>query len=267
MWRTSGFSAAVSVGGSVRGGAGGYGYGLGVSRDCKFSRVVSHGGGLPGFGSFMMWLPEYGVGMFAMANLTYSGPSAPMRQALDLMAGTGALKPRELPVSPVLLQTQKALSGLWDQWSDSGMDAIAADNLYLDLPRELRRKQVAELKNQFTECRPEGALRPENWLRGTFSLGCKEGRVDVTFTLAPTQPPKVQMVRFEGVKNPNAALREAAELQAKATPYGQCSLGDVLSSDGKETVVYRLRCGNGEATMNLLRGKASFGVAPGQSCT
>jgi hypothetical protein len=28
-----------------------------------------------------------------------------------------------------------------------------------------------------------------------------------------------------------------------------------------------LRCATGEATMNLARGKASFGLAPGQACT
>jgi len=251
----------------VRGGAGGYGYGLSVSRDCRFSRIVAHGGGLPGFGSYMMWLPEYGVGMFAMANLTYSGPSAPMRQALELMSGTGALQPRELPVSPVLLSTQKALVDLWGSWSDRKLDAIAADNLFLDFPVELYRKSVADLKSEFTECQPSRDLKPENWLRGTFALGCKEGRVDVTFTLAPTQPPKVQMLRFNGVKNPGAELRAAAELQAKSTPFGACSLGDVVSFDGKEAVVYRLRCQNGDATMNVLRGKATFGVAPGQACT
>ena len=42
---------------------------LRVAADCRFDHIVSHGGGLPGFGSYMQWLPEYGVGMFAMATL------------------------------------------------------------------------------------------------------------------------------------------------------------------------------------------------------
>ena len=33
----------------------------------RFEHIVAHGGGLPGFGSYMAWLPEYGVGIFAMA--------------------------------------------------------------------------------------------------------------------------------------------------------------------------------------------------------
>ena len=58
---------------------------------------MAHGGGLPGFGSYMAWLPDYGVGMFAMATLTYSGPSEPISQAWDAMLKTGGLRKRELP--------------------------------------------------------------------------------------------------------------------------------------------------------------------------
>lgn len=38
--------------------ASGYGFGLRISQTCDFSHVVAHGGGLPGFGSHMRWLPE-----------------------------------------------------------------------------------------------------------------------------------------------------------------------------------------------------------------
>src|SRR5262245_19478559 len=52
-----------------------YAYGLNSASDCSYRFLVSHGGGLPGFGSNMTWLPEYGVGVYAMANVTYAGPS------------------------------------------------------------------------------------------------------------------------------------------------------------------------------------------------
>ncbi len=80
----------------------GYGFGLRIATDCRFDLVASHGGGLPGFGSYMSWLPDYGVGMFAMANLTYVGPAAPISQAWDVLLKTGGLQKRELPASPVL---------------------------------------------------------------------------------------------------------------------------------------------------------------------
>ena len=48
-------------------------FGLGVSQTCSFRHIVAHSGGLPGFGSLMRWLPEYGVGIIAFGNLTYTG--------------------------------------------------------------------------------------------------------------------------------------------------------------------------------------------------
>jgi hypothetical protein len=265
QWRTSGFSA--STGSELRATASGYGYGLSVSRDCRFSRVVAHGGGLPGFGSYMMWLPEYGVGMFAMANLTYAGPAAPMREAMELMAQAGALKPRSLPVSPILKSTQQALTQLWNQWSDEGLDQIAAGNLYLDQPRASIAAGVAELKKKYSGCSPDGELKPENWLRGEFGLGCKEGSVKVTFTLAPTKVPKVQALRFTGLGKPSEALLGLAASKAAESPYGKCSVGEVVAGDGVNSATFKIACRNGEALMSLRDAKATFSRAPGQACT
>ena len=53
--------------------SGGYGYGLRVGQNCAFRTIVAHSGGLPGFGSIMRWLPDYGVGIIAFGNLTYTG--------------------------------------------------------------------------------------------------------------------------------------------------------------------------------------------------
>ena len=101
MWTPSNLTAERS-GGRLQATEAGYGYGLRISTDCRFEHIVGHGGGLPGFGSYMLWLPDYGVGMFAMASLTYSGPSQPISRALDVMLKTGGLRKRELPASPIL---------------------------------------------------------------------------------------------------------------------------------------------------------------------
>jgi len=102
LWTPSNLTAQ-SVNGTLRASETGYGFGLRVTSDCRFEHIVAHGGGLPGFGSYMAWLPDYGVGMFAMATLTYSGPSEPISQAWDAMLETGGLRKRELP--PTALQT------------------------------------------------------------------------------------------------------------------------------------------------------------------
>ena len=98
-----------------------YGYGLGISRDCHFSHIVGLGGGLPGFGSYMMWLPDYGVVLFAMTNLTYAGPAAALAEAFEILEGTGALKPRELPPSPALASSRRVT-----RFSDCGATGMIA---------------------------------------------------------------------------------------------------------------------------------------------
>jgi hypothetical protein len=83
--------------------AGGYGYGLRVSQSCRFDHIVAHSGGLPGFGSLMQWLPDYGVGIIAFGNVTYTGWGGVVSNAFDLLAKTGGLQRRMPQPSPTLV--------------------------------------------------------------------------------------------------------------------------------------------------------------------
>ena len=47
-----------------------------AATDCELGLTLSHGGGYPGYGSHVLLLPDYGVGIFALANRTYAGPRA-----------------------------------------------------------------------------------------------------------------------------------------------------------------------------------------------
>jgi hypothetical protein len=137
----------------------------------------------------MAWLPDYGVGMFAMANLTYVGPAEPIGQAWDVLLKTGGLRKRELPASPILAEMRGHIWNLWKSWDDSEAKQIAAMNLFLDAPAAQRRAEIQKLKDDVGECSAAGPLIPENWLRGQFNLTCAKGMVGVFFTLSPTQPP------------------------------------------------------------------------------
>jgi CubicO group peptidase (beta-lactamase class C family) len=184
----------------------GYGYGLRVTSDCRFESIVSHGGGLPGFGSYMAWLPDYGVGMFAMATLTYSGPSGPMSQAWDEMLKTGGLQKRELPPTRLQSQMRDHIWSLWKHWNDAEAKQIAAMNLYLDAPIGERQAEIRELKEEVGECASAGPVMPENWLRGQFNMQCSGGTVGVFFTLAPTAPPAVQHLAFQKLASPHERM-------------------------------------------------------------
>jgi CubicO group peptidase (beta-lactamase class C family) len=169
-----------------------YGYGLGATEDCLFAHVVSHGGGLPGYGSTMQWLPEHGVGVIVFANVTYAGAGLVGRRILELLHDTGALRARTWPASQPLRDARDQITRVLNDWSDSGMQALAADNLLLDVPLDQRREEFARLRALAGACRADGDVVAENWLRGRSDLTCERRPLRVTFTLAPTAPPRVQ---------------------------------------------------------------------------
>jgi CubicO group peptidase (beta-lactamase class C family) len=281
-WRPSSFSVSRPAPDEpLQAVTGSYGYGLGVTQTCEFGQVVAHSGGLPGFGSHMRWLPEYGVGIFAMANLTYEGVRPAVDEALELLRKTGALRPRELPASEVLLSTSKAIAGLWQRWDDRAANELAADNLFEDTPAAERRDEMERLKAELGACSPSGEVRPENLLRGTFRLACTQGFVDVTFTLAPTMPPKVQHLNFVSAKTLEDRTRATAaelaalagslsqerlqalaaasidsaklrgQIEAVGASYGRCRLGDTLAGDGGNDVRVRFDCARGPLDVRL----------------
>ena len=96
VWRVSNLIASCRED-KLRAELRGYGYGLRTAADCRFDHISTHSGGLPGFGSHMAWLPEYGVGMFAMANLTYVGPSQPVSESWEPCSRPAAFKSANFP--------------------------------------------------------------------------------------------------------------------------------------------------------------------------
>jgi CubicO group peptidase (beta-lactamase class C family)/N-acyl-D-aspartate/D-glutamate deacylase len=213
LWTPANLTARAT-GGAVQATQSGYGYGLRIAADCRFDRIVSHGGGLPGFGSFMQWLPDYGVGMFAMATLTYAGPSEPISSAWDVMLKTGALRPREWQATARQIEMRDHVFNLWTRWDDAEVARIAAVNFLLDAPAAQRQAEIRALKNDVGECAAAGPVRAENWLRGQVNLQCDTAIVGAFFTLAPTRPPALQHLEFRRLAS--AAERMGAPTGAPA---------------------------------------------------
>jgi CubicO group peptidase (beta-lactamase class C family) len=211
IWRVRPASAGRSSDGSMQLNAGGYGYGLGISQTCAFNHIVSHGGGLPGFGSTMQWLPEYGVGFIAFGNLTYTGWGRVTGAAWDLLAKTGGLQPRMPQPSEALLRARDAVSRLIVKWDDQEADRIAAMNLFLDRSKDRRRREIATVTEKVGRCTAPTAFDSvENALRGVWRMTCEKGDLRVSITLAPTMPPRVQFLdvrQSPPTTSPGAACR------------------------------------------------------------
>jgi CubicO group peptidase (beta-lactamase class C family) len=175
--------------------SGGYGFALRISQTCQFPTVVAHGGGLPGFGTQMRWLPEYGVGLIAFGNLTYTSWPRTFDGALDALTRTGGLQAREIEPSPALTSARAEVARLIVKWDDAAADRLAAVNLFLDQSKDRRHAAIEDLHAKVGACTAgSGFDRVENALRGDWTMSCERGRVHVAITLAPTNPPKVQFL-------------------------------------------------------------------------
>jgi CubicO group peptidase (beta-lactamase class C family) len=252
-----------------------YGYGLGVSSDCRFAFSVGHGGGLPGYGSLMRWLPEHGVGLIAMANLTYAGFGGLFNDSINALNRTGALKPRVVKPSPALIEAQKSVTQLILKWDDALATRIAADNLFMDEPAERRATRFRELSTKHGACRPaESPIELGNALRGSFRMPCERGWLNVSITLAPTSPARVQTLDVQSAFPPGAEMTTAIDSILRlmkswddtaadtiiarsadrerirkhivaSSPWGACSIRDHLNGDGVRDNTVRFTCERG----------------------
>lgn len=170
-----------------------YGFGLGWRKDCHDITTVTHSGGLPGFGSVHMLLPELGVGIVAFSNLTYANMGAPTSRALDTLVLLAHLTKRVFPVSPILKSMQQSIMKVLPDWNDQ-YDSLFAENFFPDHSKERRKKQYNELLAKVGKVISVKEMRPENLLRGTFDIECEKGTIQVFFTLTPDANPKIQFL-------------------------------------------------------------------------
>lgn len=171
----------------------GYGFGLGIRQDCNGRVQVSHGGALPGFGSNYVFFPEYGVGLMAFGNLTYTSPW-PLDKIVKLLFEKAALKPRSLPVSNILEKRQEQLTELIQEWDMDLGNQILAENFFMDKSRNHRMEAWAEIWKQAGTIDSVSEFTPYNQLRGDYSIYTKKGTVRVAFTLSPEHDPRIQQL-------------------------------------------------------------------------
>lgn len=177
--------------------AGTYGMGMRVVVDCDLGLTLSHGGGYPGYGSFLLLFPERGVGIFAFANRTYAGPSAPVWDAAASFDGADFFKARTLQVSESLAEAYRTVGSIYAGGDVTAHQDRLAMNFLMDRDAEGWRRDLAELRRKVGDCETYAAIEPTGALSGTFSWRCAHGRVDGNVLLAPTQPPRIQELSLE----------------------------------------------------------------------
>jgi serine-type D-Ala-D-Ala carboxypeptidase/endopeptidase len=167
---------------------GGYGYGLNVLPHPTLGTVVTHSGGLPGFGSNLRWVAGTGVGLVALSNSTYAPMSPTTDAVLDELAAAGAVTTPSRVASPALVVASQRVVAMLN---GSEPVAMFADNVDLDVPPAERRQAVTALLDDhgpFSLARvlAESATSAVAVAHGT------DVELHIDFQLAPIDPSLIQ---------------------------------------------------------------------------
>src|SRR5471030_1342843 len=278
LQRFSGLSVARDPQGELRASAGGYGLGWGVSATCRFEQVIAHSGGLPGYGSRVVLLPDRGVGAFSMTNLTYTSGGKAVTDLLEALDQQGLMRKRPQPVSPQLETARTTVLSLLARY-DASAAMAALDERYAAYESfAALEKRLAGLRNAHGKCTPGAPFAAENALRGKARLECERGALELTVTLISDAPPRIQSLALDSALPPSPKLQalgaRAAELlaawddraaqrlfpksddrdeargrfAAAARDHGTCRPPVPATSDGSTVAAFKLSCDHGDPT-------------------
>jgi CubicO group peptidase (beta-lactamase class C family) len=246
-----------------------YGFGLAITDDPATGRDVGHGGGYPGFGSFMRWKPATGTGVIAFGNSTYARMQPLTAKLLHALtqrkaAPRTALAPARQPW-PETLAARDAVTQLLASWDDDAANRLFSPNVAQDIPYAERRHAIALVRDRTGGLRDAGRV-PEHdspahcrwWLAGEPAARDEDVAVQVQILLTPERPPRVQSLTLAVPPAPGSQLYRAVSeiiawmngtgappradatvqrrLKAAAAWAGQCRPAAYAAGDGSTSV-------------------------------
>jgi hypothetical protein len=164
--------------------------------DCVLGFHFGHSGGLPGYGSNVVFVPGRGLGVYAFSNRTYAPISRVVRDAANALVRSGAFPERAQPLSPALAEVAKAVDRVLATGDILVAKELLAENVLLDASAAARNTQLGEVRQRYGECKLADHQRTDSALSATLVYGCDGGRLEVHVILAPTTPVSVQTLEF-----------------------------------------------------------------------
>ena len=165
-----------------------------AAQDCDLGLTLAHGGGFPGYGSHVMLMPDYGVGIFVFANRTYAGPAGPAWDGAMALFKAAALKRSVLPISASLATGYAKAGSIYSVGNVAG-EGLAM-NFLLDRDAAHWAGDIAKLKASVGACDTSAPITPTGGLSGTFIWTCEKGKVSGEILLAPTNRVEIQALWF-----------------------------------------------------------------------
>ena len=176
-----------------------YGYGLRILDEPDHGTVVSHSGGLPGYGSNMRWTPGGAIGIVTLSNVTYAPMTELGARLHDLLREQGVTGHDAHPVPRRIAHLAADLLGVLDRWangerpSEEELDQVFADNVALDDDHERRAARAAQHGPLAMT-----SLAATSDAAGRIAATTSDGRTaTIQFSLAPHLPPRVQDYEVE----------------------------------------------------------------------
>jgi len=178
-----------------------YAMGLNSIRDCTLGLTLSHGGGFPGYGSFMVLVPDRRAAVFVLTNRTYSGPSEPAWASLLAIDRQGMIPPQPRVVAPILETFQTAVHAAYKAGKLTPLDGKLSMNFLMDHGAENWAAEFAKIRRQVGRCNLTEPLFSTGALSTSFRWNCERGKIDGQILLAPTNPPTLQALRMTLLQN------------------------------------------------------------------
>ncbi len=177
-----------------------YGMGMRIRVDCDLGFTLSHGGGYPGYGSYVLLLPDRGIGIFAFTNRTYASASVAVWDAAVALHRAGRLgSDRVLSVGSDLMNAYRVAGAIYVEGDVAAGGDQLAMNFLLDRGADIWARDIAELNAQVGECDTSAPPTATGALSGNFTWRCARGQIQGSLLLAPTHPPRIQRLVLEAI--------------------------------------------------------------------
>ena len=173
-----------------------YGLGTIVVADCVLGLHFTHSGGLPGYGSNVLMLPERGLGVFAFANRTYAGAAPAVRAAALMLVKSGAFPERTAPIRADLQAAALVAERIYAAGDVLSAREALAMNVLLDRDAPRRKAELADLKAKLGACRAALPITPQTTMSAVVRYPCANGTPTASILLAPTTPVSLQVLDF-----------------------------------------------------------------------
>ena len=174
-----------------------YGMGMRVFADCELGVALNHGGGLPGYGSGVLLLPERGVGLFVFGNRTYGGGSEALWRAASMLLEAGLLPEPPRPPSPALAEAHAAARLAYRRGDVLAVRDRLAANFLMDRSAEGWRGDLAAIRARVGACDGEAPVHARGAMSARFRWHCERGIVEGEILLAPTRPTAIQKLQLK----------------------------------------------------------------------